>query len=591
MNRYWIPEIEMKATVEIEDSPFHQLRGLSRKGLRETREIPAAERRLQVTGFVEVFCWESIRPLLPLKLSAPGKTPPWRGRRCRSYYRWIPPDDIRTTSDLAGLDDFDLALRLFDFTPWRPYFAQRFKSHMGPPPFDPLSIGLGILLARYRGWDWSTLVRELGSNERGKGYCLRLGIDLDDRPSGSTFRMALNHTASDWFLACQDCVLQGLMNYDIIPTHSTFPGDAPERGVSISIDCQLVAARSRMKCRHQNDNCFLPLPQRSCAAQQKGKEGCDCDTQACRNHCRFATWRDPHSAYVYYAGSNQPGRNPNTSKDPTQRSKPRGKHHFGYKSKAFNMVDDRLFTLWPITGPFAPATCNDHLLTLPGFNDLRRRFPNLKIGEVLGDAAEGHIDILRFIHDDLNALRTIHLRRDAHDDQPLTCLKRGYDEHGTPLCPHGYRLRFNGHDYQRGNSKWVCRQQCVHQPQPDVEFPDAPDAHHPRSVCPYRDNDHPLGYTVSVGLSLPDGNIRLARDFQVGSPTWKLRIGRQSYSESRNAIQARRGLKRSPWFGMDNSAKATILGDILSPILNVARFVREASLAAARSPTPCSLSP
>ena len=78
---------------------------------------------------------------------------------------------------------------------------------------------------------------------------------------------------------------------------------------------------------------------------------------------------------------------------------------------------------------------------------------------------------------------------------------------------------------------------------------------------------------------MPDGSLRLARDWRVDSPSWKLRHGRQSYAESRNANQSRRGLKRSPWFGLSNSAKATYLGDILSNLLNVARFVREATAA------------
>lgn len=60
-------------------------------------------------------------------------------------------------------------------------------------------------------------------------------------------------------------------------------------------------------------------------------------------------------------------------------------------------------------------------------------------------------------------------------------------------------------------------------------------------------------------------------------------MGRLSYAESRNANQARRGLKRSPWYGRANSAKASTLGDILTSALNVARFVREATQAAARS--------
>jgi hypothetical protein len=83
-----------------------------------------------------------------------------------------------------------------------------------------------------------------------------------------------------------------------------------------------------------------------------------------------------------------------------------------------------------------------------------------------------------------------------------------------------------------------------------------------------------------VGLSLPDGSIRLARDIQVGSDLWKLRIGRQSYAESRNAAQAHRRLKRSPCFGLTNSAKVTLIGDTLSSLLTLARFVLEASLAA-----------
>ena len=94
-----------------------------------------------------------------------------------------------------------------------------------------------------------------------------------------------------------------------------------------------------------------------------------------------------------------------------------------------------------------------------------------------------------------------------------------------------------------------------------------------------------MGYLVRVGLSLPHGNIRLARDLPVNSPTYQLRQGRQSYAESRNAGQQRRGLKRSPWFGLPNSAKATVLGDILILSGTVARFVREASLAHARTVT------
>jgi hypothetical protein len=248
-------------------------------------------------------------------------------------------------------------------------------------------------------------------------------------------------------------------------------------------------------------------------------------------------------------------------------------------------VDDRLFTYWPISGLFVPAHRNDHLQTIPGLQSLQRRFPHLKIGEVLGDAGEGFDDSLTFVHDDLHALRSIDVRHHEQDADPLACLKRGYDALGNPLCAFGYRLAFNGHDYERGNSKWVCRQACLHLAHPDIlitngsvttEVP-APAAD--PTACPFRKPTPELGDLVRLGRTLPDGSLRLARDLKVESPTWNLRMERRSYAESRNADQARRGVKRSPWFGRASSAKASCLADILTSVLNVARFVREASLA------------
>ena len=101
--------------------------------------IPAAERRLLIPNFVELFCWESMRPQLPLRLPTPGNPPPWAGRTCRSCYRWQPSNDLLTSADLLGLDEFDLMLRLFDFSAWRPYFAQRFKSQVRADQRYPLA--------------------------------------------------------------------------------------------------------------------------------------------------------------------------------------------------------------------------------------------------------------------------------------------------------------------------------------------------------------------------------------------------------------------------------------------------------------------
>ncbi len=167
----WIAATPVNQIVEMPDSPFHNLTSSSRAELAQQRELPTAERRLLIPNFKALFHWESIQPLLPLQLPTPGDPPPWQGRWCRSWYRWLPPDDLRCSADLAGLDTFDLILRLFDFSPWRPFWAQRFKSQYGPPAFDPLSLGLACFLAVERQWDWASLLRELRSKERGRGYC------------------------------------------------------------------------------------------------------------------------------------------------------------------------------------------------------------------------------------------------------------------------------------------------------------------------------------------------------------------------------------------------------------------------------------
>ncbi len=300
MNRILVPSAAPVPTLSMPDSPFHRLQSPARSELARTRSIPAAKRRLLIPNFVEFFRWEAIRPLLPLQLPTPGEPPPWQSRLCRSYYQWLPPDQVHSSADLVGMDPFDLCLILFDFSPWRPYFAVRFKSRFGPPGFDPLSLGLAMLLARCRDWDWPTLVRELRQAGRGRGYRRALGFLKNDLPCASTFRMACQNTPENWLRSCQDSLLQAFLAYGLAPSHSTFPDDPPDRGVSISTDCQLIASRSHMRCRHQVPACSAPAASRSCPARQAGKEGCTCDTPACYQHCRFATFRDPDAAYVYY---------------------------------------------------------------------------------------------------------------------------------------------------------------------------------------------------------------------------------------------------------------------------------------------------
>jgi len=72
------------------DSPFHALISLSHTELASTRDVPAADRRLRTAHFVDVFQWESIRPLLPLQLGLP---PPLRA----DLLRQMPPDALENS--------------------------------------------------------------------------------------------------------------------------------------------------------------------------------------------------------------------------------------------------------------------------------------------------------------------------------------------------------------------------------------------------------------------------------------------------------------------------------------------------------------
>ena len=129
-------------------------------------------------NFVATFRWDTVRPLLPLRLvvaptqptagpDQPTDTPGLAAALLPLHYVWLPPEEALGQSPAAwqGLDDFDLLLRLFDCSAWRPILGQRFASRYGPPPFDPVSLGLAWLLALWRGWSWPQLVTELHSGD------------------------------------------------------------------------------------------------------------------------------------------------------------------------------------------------------------------------------------------------------------------------------------------------------------------------------------------------------------------------------------------------------------------------------------------
>ena len=107
-------------------------------------DLTAPEQRAQDTLFVSTCRWTALRDQLPLPWPTPPDTPPSPKHRYRSHYVYRGYADLNDPTTWEHLTDFDLVLRLVDFTGLRPVLAQRlgWVSARGYEPFDPLSFFL-----------------------------------------------------------------------------------------------------------------------------------------------------------------------------------------------------------------------------------------------------------------------------------------------------------------------------------------------------------------------------------------------------------------------------------------------------------------
>ena len=314
------------------------------------------------------------------------------------------------------------------------------------------------------------------------------------------------------------------------------------------------------------------------ASQDKDRQGCDCDTLACAQLCRYATARDAQARFVWYTGSNQPNQNnPNQTNKPAQAPKKRGKARYGYRSLPLQLADaTRRFSL-VLLDHFLPANQREENPVAALLRYLPTGYPDLKLATVSGDASFGYDIILRIVYQ-LGAKRVIDLR--AHDtdrDKSLWPI-RGYDDKGRPVCPFGYALTANGFDARRQRHKWFCAQACLRGIEPRACLDHVT---YPPHECPFQSNDYPHGRVLNVGERFPDGSLRLVRDIPVGTPTWKRFYHRaRNASESRNAAFQRWHLKRLPVYGQPRAKALIFQADAWLNLTTMARLVREATLAA-----------
>lgn len=527
-----------------------------------SRPLTAEEKRAQHPDFIPTFSLRALCARLPLRFPVPEGTPPSPKPHYRSQYEYPGTAVLEDPQQVARLSPFEIALHLIDFSPLRDYLAQAAyaASPRGHVPFDPVSMLLALFLRRQLQLSWRGLACLL-AGEHGAGWRRLLGFREGCTPSPSGLRHFFNAVGEEVFeeLCCLFADL--LHQAGLLPERSTFPGDPPHRGVSISHDTMLHEARSRLRCAYVNESCYQPLASRRCAAREAGQRGCSCDEERCRDCCVRATPRDREARFIHYDGRNKEGDLAGAEKG--------GRDVYGYRSSAIRLIDDRFACAWTLRIGLYPANTDERDIFPKSYTALLARFPWLRVGEVLADAALGYECCLKPIWES-GALRMVDIRAAEGDRDREKQLQRGYNEHGHPLCPHGYPMHPNGHDYGRRRTAWCCEKGCE---QEDGQAP--PD-------CPYRAAEYRHGYTVHVGYTLPDGSVRLAREIPYGSAHWKARYGRRNLSESRNASLEGMGLKRMPGYGLSRGRKEMALADVLVNLETLGRLVQEATRLAAQ---------
>jgi hypothetical protein len=554
----------------------------------------APEQRAQDPHFVRTCRWTALRDRVPLLWPTPPDTPPSPKKAYRSLYVYCGCADLDEPTTWEQLNDFDLVLRLVDFTGLRPVLAQRlgWGSARGYEPFDPLSFFLLHGWQLTNRWTRAETLRHVGE-DRYADYAAGFGFEDGVFPTEGGVRHFLTalgqHSPGELITVDEESQLQIggqrlndllAQSVELIHAAGLLSPDAWSQAL-ICPDGMLHAAASRMNCTAVTDTCYQPpTPQapRPCPAKEKGHTGCACDTLACAAVCQHATPRDPEARCVYYAGSNRPGASPNQSADGTV-PKGRGKLVYGYRSLPLELCDaERRFSLI-LSDDFRPANEHEELPIAAQLLQLAVRYPTLHVDAVAGDAGFGYDLILHLVYARLRARRVIDLRAHETDQDKLGWPTRGYDDHGRPLCPFGYAFTANGWDTQRHRYKWVCGQACRHGATPKVPLPDVV---YPPPECAYLGTDHPHGAVRNIAECFADGSTRLVRDLPFGTSTWK-----GYYHRARNAVEGRNsamegwGLKRLSVHGLARGKATLFQADVWLNLTTLARLIREATRAAA----------
>ncbi len=555
--------------------------------------LTAVEQRAQDGLFVADCGLDALRARLPLLWPTPPGTPPSPKKAYCSQYVYLGWQDLNDPATWQHSSEFDLLVRLIDFTGLRPVLAHclGWRSGRGWMPFDPISFFLLTGWQITNGWSRAQTLRNL-QNPRYADYARRFGFHDNCFPTEGGHRYfltALGRASTTGETVTVDeeqhievavqrlnqLIAQSVL---LIRDAGLISRQAWEQAL-LCPDGMIHAAASRLRCSSVTESCYQPTSSaspRPCPAKDKQREGCDCNPTACAQICRHATPRDREARFVYYSGSNRPG-NPNQRTDKADTEQPKGKPFYGYRSLPVQLADpERRFSLI-LLDDLLSANAREENPAAGLLLQLERHYPDLRPEAVAGDAAFGYDLPLHVIHAHLHARRLVDLRAHATDRDKSQWPTRGYDDHGRPICPYGYAFTANGYDRDRRTHKWVCAHACRHGKDPAVRLTDVS---YPPQECPYREPQVRHGKVLNVGECFPDASIRLVRDLPVGKPEWE-RLYHQARNavESRNATFQRWGLKRLPVYGQPRGRAIIFQADVWYNLTTMARLVREATAA------------
>lgn len=541
----------------------------------------------------------SLRKSLPLKWPTPPRMPssPKKSYRSAYVYPWqaelADPAQVLTWKDLS---DFDLLLRLVDFSGLRPVLAHLlgWKSGRGWEPFDPVSFFLLAAWQIANRWERSQALKNL-ADERYADYAGWFGFRNGVYPTEGGVRYFLttlgrNAQANKETVAVQqgeEIIRVEVQKLNLLLVEAV--GVMRQAGVLspkaweealLCPDGQIHDAASNVRCISVTESCYQPCtPQspRHCPAKDKERRGCDCDRLACAQICHQATPRDREARYVFYTGSNQSPDSPNHSTRMDAAEHENGEARYGYRSLPLRLADPRRRFSVTLLDDVRPANGHEDIPSAALLLQLKTLYPDLRVDAVAGDAGFGFEAYLHTVYAAVQARRVIDRRCHQTDRDKPQWATRGYDDYGRPVCQYGYALNSYGFDRERQRHKWCCDQVCLQGKVPRIQLSQVS---YPPSECPYQADKHPHGRVLNVGERFADASIRLARDIPIGSPTWKA-----LYHRARNAVEGRNatfedwGFKRMPVFGMARSKALLFLADVLDTLSTLARLVREATLA------------